>query len=220
MCACVTIYLLDLQVRFSCHIAHISHITYHISGVRLRLRGSEPAWLQPRGPYHYHDLPATNASLPKFWWNEGKGGARLVVNESSGTCTLEAYTGAISVGSSSASSSSSSSSPQAIQLHFDLVLTPNKPLDVQQHFEKQRYYQMESQLVAPTTLVQEDGVKIVNVHQGNQSLHHLTTNTLSSFLRQVTHSTLGSSTHSTQSQTAPCATSPVRVVVWHHLGPT
>jgi hypothetical protein len=31
VCACVTIYLLYLQVRFSCHIAYISHITYHIS---------------------------------------------------------------------------------------------------------------------------------------------------------------------------------------------
>ena len=33
-------------------------------GMRLRLRGPEFAWYQPRGPYHYGDLPRDATALP------------------------------------------------------------------------------------------------------------------------------------------------------------
>jgi hypothetical protein len=125
------------------------------AGVRLRLRGPEAAWLQPRGPYHYHDLPSTNASLPKFWHNGGKGGVHLTVGDDA--CVLEAFTGPMIV----------RAADPPILLHFDLVLTPNKPLDAARKFAELRYYQVESYVPTPRALVQADGVKIVNVHQGN-----------------------------------------------------
>lgn len=131
------------------------------AGVRLRLRGPQAAWKQPRGPYHFKDLPPTNASLPPFWWNGGRGGARLTMDTDAsgsltGSCTLAAFTGEVTV-----------SAAKPVELRFDLVITPNRPLTPQARFERQRYYQMESTLVAPDVLVHQDGVRIVNVHQGN-----------------------------------------------------
>eukprot|EP01043_Picozoa_sp_COSAG02_P012981 COSAG02_NODE_512_length_20850_cov_4.993302_15_plen_904_part_00 len=138
------------------------------AGVRLRLRGPQFSWRQPRGPYHYADLPPTNSSLPKFWHNGGKGGVRLRV-------------GAATAAESSSSSSSSSSSDCVLEaftgplrlkvgdpalLHFDVLVTPNKPAQSAVHFQKQRYYQIEAQIVPPETLL-SDGINIANVHQGN-----------------------------------------------------
>lgn len=47
------------------------------AGVRLRLRGPEYSWRQPRGPFHYGDLPSTAAGLPEFWHNNGCRGVIL-----------------------------------------------------------------------------------------------------------------------------------------------
>ena len=124
------------------------------AGVRLRLRGPEFSWMQPRGPYHYADLPSTNESLPKFWHNGGKGGVSFRTASADGSCMLTAFTGALTLGA------------EPVSLHFDLVVTPNKPAPTQAERKKQRYYQMESQLVPSDTLLSE-GVNIANVHQGN-----------------------------------------------------
>ena len=74
---------------------------------------------------------------------------------SDNACSLEAYTGALHL-----------EGGRPVTLHFDLVFTPNKPLNTSQHFRQQRYYQMESQLVPSSTLL-DGGVDIVNIHQGN-----------------------------------------------------
>ena len=129
------------------------------AGVRLRLRGPEFSWRQPRGPYHYADLPPTNSSLPKYWHNGGKGGVRLhvdAVGSSRSSCVLEAFTGPLS---------RLSLASEPALLHFDVVVTPNKPAQSAVHFQKQRYYQMEAQLVPSETLL-TDGINIANVHQG------------------------------------------------------
>jgi hypothetical protein len=138
------------------------------AGVRLRLRGPEFSWLQPRGPYHYADLPPTNSSLPKYWHNGGKGGVRLRVSaatsaesNSNGTstssCVLEAFTGSLS---------RLSLASEPALLNFDVLVTPNKPAQSAEHFQKQRYYQIESQIVPSETLL-SDGINIANIHQGN-----------------------------------------------------
>lgn len=124
------------------------------AGLRLRLRGPEFAWMQPRGPYHYLDLPPVNGSLPKFWHNQGQGGVSFSTDSSDGTCTLEAFTGPLTL-----------SSAEPVALNFDVIITPNKPADSATHFQKQRYYQMESKLVPSDTLLDE-GVNVANVHQG------------------------------------------------------
>ena len=129
------------------------------AGVRLRLRGPEFSWRQPRGPYHYADLPPTNSSLPKYWHNGGKGGVRLhvdAVGSSRSSCVLEAFTGPLS---------RLSLASEPALLHFDVVVTPNKPAQSAVHFQKQRYYQMEAQLVPSETLL-TDGINIANVHKG------------------------------------------------------
>ena len=68
---------------------------------------------------------------------------------------MEAFTGQIKLDAA-----------DPVRLHFDLVVTPNKPLDTARHFQKQRYYQMESKLVPAPSLL-ENGIRIANVHQGN-----------------------------------------------------
>ena len=73
-----------------------------------------------------------------------------------GSCELEAFTGPIKL-----------EAADPVKLHFDLVVTPNKPVDTARHFQKQRYYQMESQLVPAPTLL-DNGIRIANVHQGNE----------------------------------------------------
>eukprot|EP01047_Picozoa_sp_COSAG01_P073882 COSAG01_NODE_12174_length_1786_cov_3.321873_1_plen_344_part_00 len=82
----------------------------------------------------------------------------------------------------------STTTATTVLLHFDLVFTPNKPLDTTMHFQKQRYYQMESTLVPAATLL-EGGVNIANVHQGNPYAApcstHLTHSSSSRLLDQV-----------------------------------
>ena len=126
------------------------------AGVRLRLRGPEYAWLQPRGPFHYGDLPSTEESLPHFWHNNGSGGVTFSTGLAGGGCEIEAFTGPLDIAAAG----------DPVLLHFDLVFTPNKPLDTATHFQKQRYFQMESTLV-PAPMLLEGGVNIANVHQGN-----------------------------------------------------
>ena len=117
------------------------------AGIRLRLRGPEYSWYQPRGPYHYADLPSTAAGLPVFWHNDGHGGASFRRSPDGTSCVLEAFTGPLTVSTS-----------RPVVLHFDLVVTPNKPLDTAAHFQNQRYYQMESTIVRDThTHVRVDG---------------------------------------------------------------
>ena len=59
------------------------------------------------------------------------------------------------------------SDPNSNTLLASKKLTPNKPLDAARKFAELRYYQVESYVPTPRALVQADGVKIVNVHQGN-----------------------------------------------------
>ena len=125
------------------------------AGLRLRLRGPEYAWYQPRGPYHYEDLPTTSAGLPRVWNNNGSGGVAFRAAGVSGGCMLEAFTGPLTV-----------TMAHPAVLHFDLLITPNKPADISNRLKKLRYYQMESKLETPATL-HDDKVKIVTVHQGN-----------------------------------------------------
>jgi hypothetical protein len=148
------------------------------AGVRLRLRGPEYSWLQPRGPFHYGDLPSTEKSLPRFWHNNGSGGVTFSTGLAGSGCTIEAFTGPLKL----------AAAEDPVLLHFDLVFTPNKPLDTTMHFQKPRYYQMESTLVPAATLL-EGGVNIANVHQGNPYAApcstHLTHSSSSRLLDQV-----------------------------------
>ncbi|GMH54272.1 hypothetical protein TL16_g01639 [Triparma laevis f. inornata] len=124
------------------------------SGVRLRLKGPEPVWNQPRGPFFYGDLPGDESGLPKYWHNNNKGGASLKTNPNGG-CEIVAFTGPLKL------------SETPISLHFDLAPTPNKPLTTtttQKHFSDFRIFQNSAPLTALEDLPER--TTVVNIHQG------------------------------------------------------
>ena len=130
------------------------------SGLRIRLKGPEAAWQQPRGPYFYHDL-SRNATLP--WGGSSGGGASFTVTTAAGSadgdsdgstaCELLVFTRTVTL---------------PLRLHLDLVPTPSKPVTqatVDTHL-RSRYFQNEATSTTSVADVAATGANINNLHQG------------------------------------------------------
>lgn len=114
------------------------------AGVRLQLKGADPLWWAG-SPYD----SGTSPQPPDSWSNSGAGGIKAWSN---GTAIAFSGPRAMAAGAS-------------ISYLFSLMVTPVRPHDFAQRF-KERW----AQLGGPEnyTALAEDGVTVVNMHQGNE----------------------------------------------------
>lgn len=89
-------------------------------------------------------------NLPPSWWNEGKGGCRVI--ESSDRTVLV-----------TASSGSRAIKPgESLYFHFNLLLTPFKPLDPKAHFQTRFFHAFR-----PVEEIAKTGANTINNHHAN-----------------------------------------------------
>ena len=94
-------------------------------GARLKLTGPEPGWAAPSYSY---------GANPPAWDNHGAGGANITrAAGAGGAIELVAFTGPVTIAAG-----------QKLELHFELLLTPVKPLNrgLGHPHWRQRHYQV------------------------------------------------------------------------------
>ena len=118
------------------------------AGVRLRLTGSAPGFESPQ-----HLMTASD--IPDGWHNGGHGGAVVGADGS-----VRAFSGARALRAG-----------ESVELRFELLLTPCKPLVPSAHWGM-RYYQVgypDTALVQPDEVARQ-GARVINIHQGVDGL--------------------------------------------------
>jgi hypothetical protein len=118
------------------------------AGLRFKFSGPEPGW----GATSFNWR-----SNPPPWFNDHKGGAN-VTRLSNGVVALTAFTGPIALNAS-----------QPIELHFELLLTPVRPLKHgrnHKHWKEKHYQVGYGQMFVTPKDVAAAGATIANLHQG------------------------------------------------------
>jgi hypothetical protein len=90
-------------------------------------------------------------NLPPSWWNEGKGGC-WIGEEGPGVVLLTAFSGPRQIRAG-----------ERLHFHFNLLLTPFKPLDPASHFATRFYHAFK-----PVAEVALTGANTINVHHANE----------------------------------------------------
>ncbi|MFE5322113.1 glycoside hydrolase domain-containing protein [Paenibacillus sp. NPDC056579] len=118
----------------------------------LRCRLLDPEGRRPFVNIYYKHRPLT---VPDSWHNQGKGGVRLLRQD--GAVLFRAYSGERTVGKG-----------EELRFHFDLMITPLKPIDMSAHWSNRYYHRLEGK--ALMNAWQEEalasGANIINVHHG------------------------------------------------------
>ncbi len=90
-------------------------------------------------------------NLPPSWWNGGRGGCR-VREEGPGSVLLTAFSGPRLIRAG-----------ERLHFHFNLLLTPFKPLDTPAHFATRFFHSFK-----PVSEVAPTGANTINVHHANE----------------------------------------------------
>jgi hypothetical protein len=90
-------------------------------------------------------------NLPPSWWNGGRGGFR-VREEGPGAILLTAFSGPRLI-----------QAGERLHFHFNLLLTPFKPLDPKSHFSTRYFHSFK-----PVAEVASTGANTINVHHANE----------------------------------------------------
>jgi hypothetical protein len=89
-------------------------------------------------------------NLPPSWWNEGKGGC-TVKEKADGTVLVTAYSGPRRI-----------KAGEVLHFHFNLLLTPFKPIDPRSQFATRFFHAFN-----PVEEVAKTGANTINVHHAN-----------------------------------------------------
>ncbi len=120
------------------------------AGLRCRLRG--PNYSRPLVNIYYKYKPL---NLPRAWYNQGRGGCK--VDESgSDRIVLTAYSGERIV-----------KAGEKLHFHFDLLITPFKPIDVKSHWAERYFHGKYRGRVNSAEEIARKGANIINIHHGN-----------------------------------------------------
>ncbi len=90
-------------------------------------------------------------NMPPSWHNEGKGGCTIAESDKN-TVLLTAYSGRRRI-----------KAGQSLHFHFNLLLTPFKPLDTKSHFRTKFYHAYK-----PIEEVVKTGANTINIHHANE----------------------------------------------------
>ncbi len=90
-------------------------------------------------------------NLPPSWWNGGQGGC-AVREEGAGVVLLSAFSGPRRIRAG-----------EVLHFHFNLLLTPFKPIDPRSHFSTRFFHAFQ-----PVSEVASTGANTINVHHANE----------------------------------------------------
>ncbi|MFC1725999.1 glycoside hydrolase domain-containing protein [candidate division KSB1 bacterium] len=117
------------------------------AGLQFALRGAN--YSRPLNTNFYLSKPL---NMPKSWYNDGKGGCDLFEKDEN-TFLVKCYSGEREI-----------QSGEELYFNFNLMITPFKPVDTENHWNTRFYHSFK-----PVEEIAETGANTINVHHANNA---------------------------------------------------